>query len=36
MKDFFKWAEGVDWIHLGISLGLGLFILITFVRCALG
>lgn len=35
MEKFLKYLRGVDWVALGFELGLGLFVLISFVRCAI-
>jgi hypothetical protein len=35
MKEFLKWLRETDLITLGLELGFGLFILISFVRCAI-
>ena len=34
MRKVIDFLRGIDWIGLGFELGIGLFILISLVRCA--
>lgn len=35
MREFLKWPQDADLVSLSLEIGVGVFILVTFVRCAL-